>query len=73
MEGWRPDKREWIRQRNWFFGSHQAKFMGDYPKTRQLDYEAGADAMLEAVVQFIGGVFSEKKWQALKGSGLDET
>lgn len=28
-------------------------------------YEAGADAMLKAVVAFIGGVFSEKKWKVL--------
>jgi len=39
----RPD--EWVKQRNIFFETHQPK--KPYYKTREIDYEAGADAMLE--------------------------
>ena len=36
---------EWVKMRNKFFESHQAQ--KPYYKTRELDYETGADAMLE--------------------------
>ena len=42
---WRPDK--WAYQRNRYFKHNQPK--PPYYKTRQLDFEAGADAMLEAL------------------------
>jgi len=38
---WRPEG--WIRQRNKYFEYNQPK--EPYRKTRQSDYEAGADAM----------------------------
>ena len=45
MKNYRPD--EWIKQRNIFFEMHQPK--KPYYKTREIDYEAGADAILEAI------------------------
>ena len=38
---------EWVKQRNIYFESHQEK--NRWGKTRQLDYEAGADADREAL------------------------
>ena len=40
---WRPEE-SWVKERNIFFETHQP--MKPYYKTRQIDYEAGADAML---------------------------
>ena len=48
MKGWRPEKKEWERQRSEFFESHQQK--NRWGKTRQLDYEAGADAILRELL-----------------------
>ena len=42
---WRPDKKEWVKKRSVFLESHPPE--APYYKTRQIDYEAGADAMLE--------------------------
>jgi len=44
---WRPDR--WARQRNDYFEDNQPK--PPYYKSRQLDYEAGADAILGALRQ----------------------
>ena len=38
---------EWIKQRNIFFETHQP--LKPYYRTRLIDYEAGADAMLNAI------------------------
>ena len=44
---WRPDKKEWANQRRIFFESHLPQ--PPRHQTRRIDYEAGADAMLEAI------------------------
>ena len=44
---YRPNEKEWLRTRNKYFEPNQPK--APYYKTRQLDYEAGADALLEAL------------------------
>lgn len=46
MKHWRP-KKGWVKERNIFFEIHQPLL--PYYKTRQIDYEAGADALLEAI------------------------
>lgn len=78
MKNWkngRPD--------GWVFCRPVAQALEDIPKdeygmVRALTpfemglFEAGADAMLRAVVKFIGGVFSEAKWLQLKReAGMD--
>jgi len=68
MSNWRPE--DWIRERNIFFETHQP--LSPYYKTRQIDYEAGASALLEAVVKFIGGVLTEGKWKVVKGESEDK-
>lgn len=50
MENWRP-KEGWAHQRSKYFESHQPKM--PYGKTRQADYEAGADAMHRADVEWL--------------------
>ena len=45
---WRPDKKEWANQRREFFESCQQK--NRWGKSRLMDYEAGADAMLKEIV-----------------------
>lgn len=42
---WRPSV--WAKARTEFFEAHQRK--NRWGKARQIDYEAGADAMLEAI------------------------
>ena len=42
---WRPGN--WVKERNTYFEQNQPQ--KPYYKTRQRDYEAGADAMLEAL------------------------
>lgn len=43
---WKP-KESWVRERNIFLETHQPK--KPYYKTREIDYEAGADAMAKEV------------------------
>jgi len=45
MKCWRPTN--WVKERNIFFETHQP--IRPYYKTRQIDFEAGAFAMLEAL------------------------
>lgn len=44
---WRPEDKAWIRKRNIFFEQNQPP--KPYYKTRQRDYEAGADAMMDGL------------------------
>ena len=43
----RPD--DWVRKRNIFFEKNQP--LRPYYKTRQIDYEAGADAILKSLLE----------------------
>jgi len=52
---WRPANKEWERTRNKYFEPNQPK--APYYKTRQLDYEAGADAMLEGLAKEIEEIY----------------
>ena len=47
---WRPE-RTWIRERNIFFETHQP--LHPYYKTRQIDYEASADALAKAFAEWL--------------------
>lgn len=44
---WRPDEKKWVKRRTEFFEAHPKT--NRWGKTKQLDYEAGADGMLEAL------------------------
>lgn len=48
MSDWRPEK-EWVSQRSKYFERNQPKT--PYRETRQVDYEAGANAMYKAVME----------------------
>ena len=47
MSEWRPDNKEWVRQRNIYF--QRNNLPRPYYKIRQKDFEAGAAALLDAL------------------------
>jgi len=61
---WRP--KDWIKERNIFFETHQP--IAPYYKTREIDYEASADAMLRALKKEAIYIRTVQGWKYLRDS-----
>jgi len=51
--------KDWIKKRSIFFNTHQPR--KPYYKSRQIDYEAGADALWKSVCDYIAELSKDSK------------